>query len=163
MADKGHTSGGRQHLLGYRHGQEIVPQTDMLCIPLGSPSTVTWTAVGHDPALAVRAESRKGALSHSHHAHAAFTLTVQRDGAPVDAAQVRLLARMPSHDQRMPGGHGPANDPDVQGIVAQPVSQGHYTISMVDFTMGGPWLFEIQVQAESETRKAYFAATVGGE
>ena len=31
-----------------RHGQEIVPQAGMLCVPVGSPSTVTWTAVGHD-------------------------------------------------------------------------------------------------------------------
>ncbi|HEY5871200.1 MAG TPA: hypothetical protein VI542_37460 [Candidatus Tectomicrobia bacterium] len=58
-ADKGHTSGGSQHLQGYRHGQEIVPQTGMLCVPLGSPSTLTWTAVGHDPALAVRRHPSK--------------------------------------------------------------------------------------------------------
>jgi hypothetical protein len=163
MADKGHTARVPQHLLGYTHGQEIVSQAGMLCVPVGSPSTLTWTAVDHVPALTVIAESLKGTLAHSHHAHAALTLTVRRDGTPVDAAQVRLLARMPSHDQRMPGGHGPANDPDVQGIVAQPVGQGRYTIPTVDFTMGGPWLFEVQVQEGSETRQAYFAASIGEE
>ena len=163
MAAKGPMAGAPQHLMGYTHGQEIVPQADMLCVPIGSPSTVTWTAVSHAPALTVSAESLKGALTHGSRAHAAFALTVRRDGAPVDAAQVRLLARMPSHDQRMPGGHGPANDPDVQGIAAQPVGQGRYTIPTVDFTMAGPWLLEVQVQDGSETRKAYFAAAIGKE
>jgi hypothetical protein len=37
------------------------------------------------------------------------------------------------------------------------------TIPTVDFTMGGPWLFEVQVQAGSETHKAYFAASIGEE
>jgi hypothetical protein len=149
--------------MGYTHGQEIVPQADMLCVPVGSPSTVTWTAVSHASTLAVSAESLKGALTHGSRAHAAFTLTVRLDGAPIDAAQVRLLARMPSHDRRMPGGHGPANDPDVRGIVAQADGQGRYTIPTVDFTMGGPWLFEVQVQEGSETHKAYFAAAIGEE
>jgi hypothetical protein len=58
---------------------------------------------------------------------------------------------------------GCINDPDVQGIVAQPGGQGRYTIPTVDFTMGGPWLFEIQVQEGSETHKAYFAAAIGEE
>jgi hypothetical protein len=163
MADKGHTSSTPQHLMGYIHGQEIVPQAGMLCVPVGSPSALTWTAVGHAPALIVIAESLNGALTHGSHAHATFALTVHRDGAPVDAAQVRLLTRMPSHDRQMPGGHGPANDPDVQGIAAQPVGQGRYTIPTVDFTMGGPWLFEVQVHEGSETRKAYFAASIGEE
>src|SRR6266566_3334684 len=33
MADQGHTSGAAPHLMGYTHGQEIVPQEDMLCVP----------------------------------------------------------------------------------------------------------------------------------
>jgi hypothetical protein len=163
MPDKGHTSSAPQHLMGYTHGQEIVPQADMLCIPVGSPGALTWTSVSRVPTLTVIAETLKGPLAHGSRAHAAFALTVRRDGAPVEAAQVRLLARMPSHDQSMPGGHGPANDPDVQGIVAKPGDQGRYTIPTVDFTMGGPWLFEVQVQERSETRKAYFAAAIGEE
>jgi hypothetical protein len=163
MAAKGHTSSVPSHLMGYTHGQEIVPQADMLCVPVGSTSTLTWTTIGHAPALTVIAESINGTLTHGSHTHAAFTLTVRRDRVPVDAAQVRLLTRMPSHDRRMPGGHGPANDPDVQGIAAQPVGQGRYTIPTVDFTMGGPWLFEVQVHEGSETRKAYFAASIGEE
>ena len=163
MADKGHTASAPPHLMGYTHGQEIVPQADMLCVSIGSPSAVTWTAVSRMPTLTVIAESLKGALTHGSRAHAAFTLTVRQDGVPSDTAHVRLLAHMPSHDRRMPGGHGPANDPDVQGIVAQSGGQGRYTMPTVDFTMGGPWLFEVQVQEGSETHKAYFAASIGEE
>ncbi len=163
VAAKGHTASAPQHLMGYTHGQEIVPQAGMLCVPVGSTSTLTWTAVSHAPTLTVIAESLKGALTHGSRAHAAFTLTVRRDGAPIDAAHVRLLARMPSHDRRMPGGHGPANDPDVQGLAAQPAGQGRYSIPTVDFSMGGPWLLEVQVQEGAETRKAYFAASIGEE
>jgi hypothetical protein len=70
---------------------------------------------------------------------------------------------MPHHDRGMPGGHGPANDPDAQGLVAQPVGQGRYTVQPVDLAMSGPWLFEIHVHEGAETRKAYFAASVGEE
>jgi hypothetical protein len=152
-----------QHLMGYTHGQEIVPQADMLCVPVGSPSALTWTAVSRVPTLIVSAETLKGVLTHGSRAHAAFALTVRRDGAPLDTVSVRLLARMPTHDRRLPGGHGPANDPDVQGIVVRPDGPGRYTIPTVDFTMGGPWLFEVQVQEGSETHKAYFAAAIGEE
>jgi hypothetical protein len=92
-----------------------------------------------------------------------LTLIIRQGSLPVEQAQVHLLARMPHHDQRMPGGHGPANDPDVQGIVAQPAGQGRYTIPTVDLTMAGPWLFEVHVQRGAETYKAYFAADVGEE
>jgi hypothetical protein len=79
------------------------------------------------------------------------------------SAPPQLLARMPHHDRGMPGGHGPANDPDAQGLVAQPVGQGRYTVQPVDLAMSGPWLFEIHVHEGAETRKAYFAASVGEE
>ena len=150
-------------LLGYTHGQAIVPQADMLCVPLSAVGTVTWTAIGHDAALTVTAESLKGALTHGSRTNAALTLIIRQGSVPVEPAQVHLLARMPHHDQRMPGGHGPANDPDVQGIVAQPAEQGRYTIPTVDLTMSGPWLFEVHVQRGAETYKAYFAADVGEE
>jgi hypothetical protein len=150
-------------LLGYTHGQAIVPQADMLCVPLSAAGTVTWTAIGPDAALTVTAESLKGALTRGSRTNAALTLIIRQGSVPVEQTQVQLLARMPHHDQRMPGGHGPANDPDVQGIVAQPAGQGRYTIPTVDLTVGGPWLFEVHVQRGAETYKAYFAADVGEE
>jgi hypothetical protein len=78
--------------------------------------------------------------------------------ALTDTTPVRLLARMPQH-----GGHGPANDPYGQGMIAQPVEQGRYIIADVDFTMSGPWLLEIHVHQGAETHKAYFAVYVGEE
>jgi hypothetical protein len=68
---------------------------------------------------------------------------------------------MPYHDHRMPGGHGTANDPDVQGFVAQRHEQGRYLVPTVDFSMPGPWLFEIQLQDGTTTSWAYFAVDVG--
>ena len=163
VADQGHTSGAAQHLMGYTHGQEVMPQESMLCARIDGADTLRWTAVGHKGTPAVTVESLQGALTHGSQAHAAFALTVRRSRAFVDTAQVRLLARMPHHDQRMPGGHGPAHDPDMQGIVAQSVGQGRYTITNVDFTMGGPWLFEVHLQLGTEMYKVYFAADVGEE
>ena len=60
MAHKGHTSSTSQHLMGYTHGQEIVPQAGMLCVPVASPSTVTWTAVSHASTLSMSADPPKG-------------------------------------------------------------------------------------------------------
>jgi hypothetical protein len=68
---------------------------------------------------------------------------------------------MPHHDHRLPGGHGPANDPDVQGLTAQPDGSGHYTVSTVDFTMAGPWLLEMQVQEGSASHRAFLGVAVG--
>ena len=93
----------------------------------------------------------------------AFALTIRQGAVPVAEAHVRLLARMPHHDQYRPGGHGPANDPEVQGILAHPVGHGRYTIPTVAFTMDGPWLFEVHIQRGAETHTAYFAADVGEE
>ena len=70
---------------------------------------------------------------------------------------------MPHHDRRMPGGHGPANDPDVKGLAAMPQGNGDYTVPTIDFNMGGPWLFEVQIQDGSTMHKAYFATEVGEE
>jgi len=65
--------------------------------------------------------------------------------------------------QGMQGGHGPTNDPDVQGLAAQPLGQGRYTMPTVDFTMGGSWLLEVHVQQGAEVHKVYLAAYVGEE
>jgi hypothetical protein len=170
-AEKGHShpaspapvSSPPQHLLGYAHGHDIVPQQGMLCVPLGREGTLAWTAVSQEPAFILRAESLNGPLTHTRRANAVLAMTVRRDDMPVEPAQVRLLARMPHHDRRMPGGHGPANDPDVQGIVAHVDSQGRYTVRPIDFTMPGPWLFEIQVHEGAITHKAYFGAYVSAE
>ena len=162
-ADQGHTSSAPQHLMGYTHGQEIVPQEGMRCVPIGDAGILRWTVVGYQATPTVTMESLRGPLTHGSRASVAFALTIRRSGTFVDTAQVRLLARMPHHDQRMPGGHGPANDPDVRGLVAQPVGQGRYTVPTVDLTMGGPWLFEVYVQLGAETHTVYFAASIGEE
>jgi hypothetical protein len=163
MADKGRTSGAPQHLLGYTHGQEVMLQEDMLCIPIVTAGAQRWTAVSQKGAPTVTVESFPGALKSGSRVNATFALTIRQGDVPVEPAQVRLLARMPHHDRHLPGGHGPANDPDVQGIMAQPVRPGRYTIPTVDFTMDGPWLFEVHIQRGAETHKAYFAAYVGEE
>src|SRR5262245_39481325 len=43
LADTGHTADAPQHLLGYTHGQEIVLQDDMLCVPIVGAGTLKWT------------------------------------------------------------------------------------------------------------------------
>jgi hypothetical protein len=70
---------------------------------------------------------------------------------------------MPQHDHRVPGGHGTANDPDVQGFVVSRNAQGRYEVPSVDFSMPGPWLFEIQIPNGTSTYSAYFAVDVGEE
>ena len=112
-------------------------------------------------ALTVILESPKGTLLHGHRTNAAFTLTIRQGDGPIKHARALLLARMPQYDQHLPGGHGPANDPEVQGLVARPVGPGRYIIPTVAFTMAGPWLLEIHVQQGAETYKTYAAAYVG--
>ena len=163
MASTSLASNAPLPLMGYAHSQEIVLQEDMLCVPIVDASPQRWTAVGPQGTPKVTVESFKGALKSGSHVNAAFALTIRQGDAPVEQAQVRLLARMPHHDRYTPGGHGPAHDPDVQGILAQPARQGRYTIPTIDFTMDGPWLFEVRIQRGAETHKAYFAAYVGEE
>lgn len=164
MADKGPGAGGPpQHLLGYRHGQGIVPKPEMLCVPVGGAREATWTSTGQKDAPVVHVEALKGPLTSSTRRSASFTLAVQQGGKSVDAAEVRVLVRMPHHDRRLPGGHGPANDPDVKGLAARPEGPGRYTVPLVDFTMGGLWLLEIQVQRDNEVRKVYVAPELGEE
>jgi hypothetical protein len=103
-------------------------------------------------------------LSYSR-ANEALMLTVRRTdaGALETQPQVRLLARMPHHDRRMPGGHGLANDPDAQGLEAQLDNEGRYRVPTVDFSMAGAWLVEVQVQQSGNVYQAYFAVDVGEE
>jgi len=162
-ADPGPTTETPPHLLGYSHGQKIVLQEDMLCVPIVGAGTLKWTAISHTAALTVSLASPKGALLHGHRTNATFTLTIRQGDGPIKHARALLLARMPQHDQRRPGGHGPTNDPDVQGLVARPIGPGRYSIPPVAFTMAGPWLLEIHVQQGAETYKAYLAAYVGEE
>jgi hypothetical protein len=154
---------GAEPLLGYQHGDDIPTGTDMTCVPIGDMTSTSWTAVSASPDLQVTATSVKGALAHNSRANESLSLLIMLDGKPVEQGEVRLLARMPHHDRRMAGGHGPANDPDVKGFEAMPQGKGNYTVSTVDFNMGGPWLFEVQVQNGNTMRKAYFATEVGEE
>ena len=85
------------------------------------------------------------------------------DGKPVEEGQVLLLARMPHHDRRMPGGHGLANDPDVEGLAATPKGNGDYAMPTVDFSMGGAWFFEVHLKKGGKMYKAYFATEIGEE
>lgn len=158
MAEQGQQAGGTSpHLLGYTHGQAIVPSQDMLCVPLGKTEMHTWTTTGTPDAPTVTVTSLQGPLTSSNRTKASFAVAVQQGGKSIEAAQVRVLARMPHHDRRMQGGHGPANDPDVRGLEARPDGQGRYTVPLVDFTMAGPWLFEIQVQGDTTVQKVYVA------
>ncbi len=172
MANTGHGHGGHQdratvshqHLMGYRHGQAIVAGKDGLCVPLSGLGDTAWMAVSREASLSVAVASMRGALAHNSRANEGFDITVvQPDGKPLENIDVQLLARMPHHDHRMPGGHGPANDPDVKGLVVQPDDQGRYRVSTVDFSMPGPWLLEVVVKNGDETHKAYFAPHVGEE
>ncbi len=150
------------HLMDYQHGQDIAPQEAMLCVAVGAQEAVAWTATSPEPALVVRAASLSGALTSRHHTNAALALTVSRgSGVPSAQAQVRLLVRMPHHDHRLPGGHGPANDPEVHGLVAHPDGPGRYLVPHIDFTMAGLWFVEIQVHEGARMSTAYFGVAVG--
>ncbi len=135
----------------------------MTCVPIGDMASTSWTFVSPSPNLQIQATSLKGVLTHNSRANESLSLNVMLDGKPVEAGAVRLIARMPHHDHRMAGGHGPANDPDVEGLETMPKGRGTYTARMIDFSMGGPWFFEVHVQAGDETYKAYFASEVGEE
>jgi hypothetical protein len=152
------------HLMDYQHGQDIAPQEKMFCVAIGAQEAVTWAGVSPDPALVTRAASLRGTLTSRSHTNAALAVTVSRgSGGPMVQAQVRLLVRMPHHDHRLPGGHGPANDPEVHGLVAHPDGPGRYIVPNVDFTMAGLWLVEIQVYEGTRMSKAYFGVAVGEE
>lgn len=157
-----HESGGPQHLMGYRHGQPIMLQKERLCVPIGSKDDTAWTAVSSELSLFVMVESLKGPLSHNSRTSEAlaFTIVQRGENTPVDQARVRLLVRMPHHDRHMPGGHSIANDPDGQGLETHLDEKGRYIVPTVDFSMAGPWLFEVQVQLSADTLTAYFAADV---
>jgi hypothetical protein len=161
-AHAGHPASASQSLLGHQHGEAIKLAEGMLCVPLASPGDTAWMAISRDKSWLVMAEAQRGALTHNSRDNEAFSFTIMQPGAgkPLAKAQVRLLVRMPQHDRHMPGGHGPANDPEVQGLVAEPDATGRYTVQTVDFSMAGPWLFEVQVQQGTHTFSAYFAASV---
>jgi hypothetical protein len=149
--------------MGYKHGDDIPTGKDLMCVPIGNMTSTSWTAVSSAPALHVTAPSVKGALAHNSRANESLSLHVTLDGKPVDNSKVRRITRMPHHDRRLPGGHGPANDPDVKGVEAMPQGQGSYTVPIIDFSMGGSWLFEVQMQHGDSMHKAYFATEVGEE
>ena len=172
MGDKGHGHEGHkgqmaaphQHLMGYQHGQAIMAGEGELCVPLGHAGDTAWTAVSQGDGWSVAAASLRGELAHNSRANEGFSFAVTApDGKSLDNAEVQLFVRMPEHDHRMPGGHGPANDPDVTGLPATTDEQGRYRVNTVDFSMPGPWLLQVVVKRDGETLNAYFAANVGEE
>jgi hypothetical protein len=157
-----HGSNGQK---SYQHGQPVKLETGMLCVPVGSPKDTAWMAVSQTAPFWVRAESIRGPLTHNSRANEALRFVIiPKDGGQVpELADLRLWVRMPQHDHGMPGGHGPANDPDVKGLPINLDDAGNYVVSTIDFSMAGPWLFEVQVRQGDQTTKAYFGADVGEE
>jgi YtkA-like len=151
------------HLMGHKHGEDIPTGEDMLCVPIGDMASTSWKSMSDASDLNVTANSVSGALAHNSRANESLSFTIMRDGKPVEQADVRVVARMPHHDHGMPGGHGPANDPDVQGLEAMPEGNGVYLLPTIDFSMGGAWLFEVDVQESDTMHKAYFASEIGEE
>jgi hypothetical protein len=151
------------HLMGLRHGDNINLDFGRLCVPLEEKATTRWTAVSAASLLHVTVKSLRGGLAHNSRANEGFEIIISQASKPISDADVRVVARMPHHDRKMPGGHGPANDPDAHGVAAKPAGNGRYMLNTVDFNMGGAWLFEVRVKRGSDTTKAYFAARVGQE
>jgi hypothetical protein len=147
---------------GLQHGQDIVPTADQLCVPIAEAQAQRWVAVSGDATLAVTVDSLRGLLTHNSRANEGFAFTLTRDGRPVQAG-VSVFVRMPHHDRTVPGGHGPANDPDVQGLAAARAADGRSVVSTVDFSMPGPWLVEARVEEGGRRTSAYFAPMVGEE
>jgi hypothetical protein len=163
LQGRGPSGSSTDHLMGYRHGQEVTLRQGMLCVPLRDSKTTAWAATTREPGLSVMINSLTGPLAWSsdHPVSLEITLWDTRKSAPVDEARVRLLARMPHHDSPTPGGHGLANDPYVRGLVASPAGRGRYALAALDFSMPGAWLVEVEVQQGHQTQPAYFAPLVG--
>ncbi len=153
--------------MGDQHGQAIRVQEGLLCVPPGHSTDTAWMATSHDTPATwfVMAASLRDELAHNSRANEGLSLTIVRpDGElSTEPLPVKLFVRMPHHDNRLPGGHGPANDPEVKGIIVEPDQQGYYIVPTIDFSMAGSWLFEVRVQQGSKLYKGYFAATVGEE
>jgi len=161
--DKSMAQMGKDHLMGLKHGDDMKVESSRLCVPVDEKAMTRWTAATLAPSLNVNVKSLRGYLAHNSRSNEGFEITISEDSKPIGDADVRVLARMPQHDKNMAGGHGPANDPDARGITAKGAGKGRYILNNVDFNMGGPWLFEVQVKRGSATSKAYFAANVGQE
>jgi hypothetical protein len=154
---------GKDPLMGHKHGDSIKPMKGMLCVPLQGHGMQTWKAVSSDPALHVSVQSLRGKLAHNSRANEGFDIKLMYGGTPVKGARVHFIAQMPQHDRTMAGGHGLANDPDAKGLMVNPAGAGGYAVRTVDFSMAGPWLFEVRVNHGGKTSKAYFATRVGQE
>jgi len=161
--DKSMAQMGKNHLMGLKHGDNIKVESSWMCVPVDEKATAQWAAVSSAPSLNVNAKSLRGNLAHNSRANEGFEVTISEGSNPIGDAEVRVVTRMPHHDNNMAGGHGPANDPDARGMTTKAAGNGRYILNNVDFNMGGPWLFEVQVKRGFETSKAYFAATVGQE
>lgn len=149
----------------YKHGQAVKLEAGMLCVPIGSPKDTAWMAVSQTAPFWVRAESIRGPLTHNSRANEGlrFILIPKDGGQAPEQVDLRLWVRMPQHDHGMPGGHGPANDPDVKGLPVTLDETGAYIVPTIDFSMAGPWLFEVDVTQGKQTTKAYFGADIGDD
>ncbi|MDE0212984.1 MAG: FixH family protein [Deltaproteobacteria bacterium] len=156
---EGHGSGMNGPLMGLKHGDDVPVTAGRLCVPVDDAAE-SWVAVSEQEGLHVRVRSLKGGLAHNSRANEAFEVEVMEGKKPVEGASVQLKARMPHHDRSMAGGHGLANDPEVQGIEAKPSGPGRYTVQTADFSMAGSWLFEVGVTRGGTEVKAYFATPV---
>ena len=149
-AGHGTADGGAEHMDEHLHGT---------CVPISDSATAAM-ATTTDGAMTIAVTSRRGALSTDSPDHEGLSLVIKEtSGSVVSGAKVVLKARMPHHDQTIPGGHGPKNDMLVAGLPATEAS-GSYVVDQIDFQMTKYWFFEVTIEQGGVTRIAYFAMAV---
>ncbi len=132
------------------------------CVAM-SVDPMTGFGSSSDGRYTVEARSLRGAMSPEAPDNEGLSLLIRRDGAPATGLDVRFYARMPQHNSRITGGHGPANDFNVNGMPTAPSTPGSYVVDPIDFNMAGYWLFEARFTADGAERRLYFAMeTISG-
>lgn len=145
---------------GGADGGEVDPAARCVSMSADLTSGVGSSA---DGMYTVEARSLRGTMSPEAPDNEGLSLTIRRMGTAVSGLDVHFYARMPQHNGRVTGGHGPANDFNVQGLAVTPGAAGTYVIDPIDFNMVGYWLFEARFTAEGAEHRLYFAMeTVGG-
>lgn len=132
------------------------------CIAM-SADPVTGFGSTADGLFTIEARSLRGAMSPEAPDNEGLSLVIRRGGAPAPGLDVRFYARMPHHSGRVAGGHGPANDFNVNGMATMPSTPGTYVVDPIDFNMSGYWLFEARFTVDGAERRLYFAMeTISG-
>ncbi len=145
---------------GGAHDAEVDPAAR--CVQMSSDLTAGFGASA-DGAYTVEARSLRGTMSPDAPDNEGLSLMIRHAGAPMSGLDVHFYARMPHHSERVTGGHGPANDFNVEGLPVTPGAPGTYVVDPIDFNMTGYWLFEARFTADGAERRLYFAMeTVGG-